>query len=581
MAKDKKHGKNYLEVIEYAKSAVEGRRIACAENIQACQRFLSDLESGQYDFRERPAEFVIAIIESTFVHIKGPKKGQPFLLEPWEKFICYNIAGFYIKNTEERRFHEAFIFIPRKNGKTPFAAALAWALSLLDMQYSSTLYIIATKLKRALECFDVIHKNIKAMGEEEHFKIMYSNAEYSISRSFEDAYGIEVGSIKIEALASNSEKEDGLNANLIILDEIHAYRSANDYYVYKDAMKAYINKLLIGITTAGQNMNSFCYQRLGYCQKILQGTVSDEQYFVFICKADNADDYTNPVEHEKANPNYGVTIRPQDIMADALQAQNDPTRRNSFLNKSLNIYTNVASSYFDMLEVQTSDEQYNWTVEELAKLPITWTAGADLSVLHDLTAGCLYGEYQGVSITISHGFIPITQAQRKAEEDNIPFFWWADEGWLTLCNSETVDFHEIVKWFISMRSMGFRIKCCGFDKYKSREFVRMMVQSGFKMEQVDQAYWKKSEAFRYIEKQIKEKKFYYVHNKAFEYCIGNVKAVEDFDERVRYEKVADNARMDLFDCTVIAAKQHIIDKDKRGVVGKWFGAKPTEGHERS
>ena len=94
-----------------------------------------------------------------------------------------------------------------------------------------------------------------------------------------------------------------------------------------------------------------------YCQKILNKEVEDEQYFIFITKADDPDDYTNPIEHEKANPNYGVTIRPQDIMAEAMQAQNDPSARSEFLNKSLNIYTNTMSAYFDIGEVQYSDEE--------------------------------------------------------------------------------------------------------------------------------------------------------------------------------------------------------------------------------
>lgn len=557
-------------VLHYAESVVKGEKIACAELKQACQRYLDDLKNPEYEFRVKNAEFVIRIIEKTFVHIKGDLTGRPFLLEPWEKFICYNLAGFYIKGTDERRFKEAFIFIPRKNGKTPFAAALAWAFSLLDRKCTSTLYMVANKLDRALESFEVIRKNIDYMGELENFKILNNNSEHSISRIFRDAYGNESGSIRIQALASDAKRADGLNANLIILDEIHAYRSPNEYFVYKQAMKAYTNKLLIGITTAGQDMNSFCYNRLLYCQKILAKTNVKEDYFVFICKADNPDDYTNPVEHEKANPNYGVTIRPQDMMAEAIEAQDDPTARNEFLNKSLNVYTNVASAYFDINLVQESDQKYNWTIEELAKLPITWTAGADLSVMYDLTAGCLYGEYEDVSITISHGFMPITQAHRKAEEDEIPFFWWAENDWLTLCNGETVDYNEIVKWFISMRKKGFKIKCCAFDKYKSREFVRMMIQSKFKMENVDQQYWKKSEAFRYVERKIINKKFYYVHNKAFEYCIGNVKAVEDFDDRVRYEKVERHKRMDLFDCTVIAVKQKIINDDKGQKLKDWF-----------
>lgn len=109
-----------------------------------------------------------------------------------------------------------------------------------------------------------------------------------------------------------------------------------------------------------------------------------------------------------------------------------------------------------------------------------------------------------------------------------------------------------------------------FDKYKSREFVKFMEQAKFKVQNLDQQYWKKSEAFRDIERKIKDKKFYYLHNKAFEYCIGNVKAVEDADERVRFEKVAPKKRMDLFDATVIACKQYINDKDKKNRLSGWF-----------
>jgi phage terminase large subunit-like protein len=561
-------------VLNYAKDIVAGKKVACKELIQSCQRFLDDLNNPLYDFKTKNAEFVIQIIEETFVHTKGDLMGKPFKLEKWEKFICYNIAGFYLKGTSERRFHEAFIFIPRKNGKTSFVSALAWSLSLLDRKTASNLYIIATKLDRALESFNIINKNIDMMGESENFKILDNNAEHSISRTFYNELGVETGSIRIQALASDANRADGLNANLIILDEIHAYRNANEYFVYKQAMKAYTNKLLLGITTAGKDMNSFCYQRLLYCQKVLEKTLVDDQYFIFICKADQDKkgnvDYTNPIEHEKANPNYEITIRSQDIMGEALQAQNDPSSRNEFLNKSLNIYTNVANAYFDINEVKDSDSEYNWTLEDLIKLPVKWTGGADLSIMYDLTAGVLYTEYEGVGITITHGFIPVTQAQKKANEDEIPFFWWEEEGWLTMCNGDVVNHQDIVKWFIQMRNMGFRINNVAFDKYKSREFVKFMEQARFKVESLDQQYWKKSEAFRDIERKIKDKKFYYLHNKAFEYCIGNVKAVEDADERVRFEKVAPKKRMDLFDATVIACKQYINDKDKKSRLSGWF-----------
>jgi phage terminase large subunit-like protein len=345
-----------------------------------------------------------------------------------------------------------------------------------------------------------------------------------------------------------------------------------------------VNKLLIGITTAGSNMNSFCYQRLTYCQKVLNKEIEDEQYFIFITKADNPDDYTNPIEHEKANPNYRVTIREQDIMAEAMQAQNDPSARSEFLNKSLNIYTNTMAAYFDIGEIQFSDEEATKNLKEklkipeekeitiaaLSKLKIEWFGGADLSKMFDLTGAALYGRYDDIDITITHGFIPITQAKAKAEEDNIPFFWWKDKGWLSMTNSELVDYEEVVKWFVNLRNEGFKIKAVAFDKYNSRDFVRSMEKQRFKMEEAGQQFWKKSEAFREIERKIKSKQFTYLSSKAFEYCISNVKANEDAEERVRFEKVGENFRIDLFDATVVAVKQAIIARDKNKKINTWF-----------
>lgn len=576
--------KNFDDVLQYAKDVVSGKRVACLELKQSAQRFLDDLQDERYELRHKDAEFCIQIIEKTFVHIKGTAKGKPYMLEDWQKFIVYNVSAIYLVGTDERKYKEAFIFLPRKNSKTFFASALAWALSLLERKYYSVVYIIATKLDRALESFYNILENLEIMGEKQNFRILDNNSEHSINRSFYDQDGAKIGAIKIQALASDSKKADGLNANFFILDEIHAYKNANEYFVYKQAQKSYVNKLLIGITTAGSNMNSFCYQRLQYCQKVLNKEVEDEQYFIFITKADNPDDYTNPIEHEKANPNYNVTIRAQDILAESLQAQNDPSARSEFLNKSLNIYTNTMSAYFDFGEVQTSNddaekdlkaklklpENQPIPIDAIAKLPIQWYGGADLSKMFDLTGVCLYGRWEDIDITITHGFIPITQAKQKADEDNIPFFWWMDKGWLTMTNSELVDYEEVVKWFVNMRNKGFKVKAVAFDKYNSREFVRSMEKQKFKMSEAGQQFWKKSEAFREIERKIKARQFTYLSSKAFEYCISNVKATEDAEERVRFEKVGDNFRIDLFDATVVAVKEAIISRDKNKKINTWF-----------
>ena len=561
-------------VMQYAQSIRDGSKAACVELRQAVERFYATLQNPAYDFRPERAERIVQLIEGCFKHTKTEMRGKPFLLEPWEKFIAYNLGGFFLKGSDVRLYAEAFLFIPRKNGKTSFAAALHFAIALDDAPYMSTLCMIANRLDRALEGFDFLRKNLDWMGELDAFSVLYNNNEHSMTRIFTDDAGREVGGLRIEALASNEDKADGINAPHIFLDEIHAYKNATAYKVYWQAAKAYRHKLVLGVTTAGKNIASFGYYRMKDAQSVLAGTISREPYFIFMTKADNKDDYTNPLEHEKANPNYGVTIDPQEILDESLEAQNNPAVRAEFLNKSLNIYTNAMNSYFDVPSISASDAQYNWTLDELARLPIRWTGGADLSKMYDLTAGALYGEYKGVSIVLAHGFMPIVQAVAKADEDDIPFAEWQEKGWLTLCNSKVVDYEDVVKWFLDMRKRGFKIRQVGFDKQYSRDFYRSMKRAGFKMMVSDQQYWKKSEAFRHQERAIVDGKFYYLHNRAYEYCIGNVKAVEDSNEKVRYEKVDDHRRIDLFDAGTMACKEFIILADKASTLDFFKEDKP-------
>jgi phage terminase large subunit-like protein len=269
-------------------------------------------------------------------------------------------------------------------------------------------------------------------------------------------------------------------------------------------------------------------------------------------------------------------------MRDALIALNDPQKRKEFIAKRLNRFVAAQKAWFDVEEFRRSNDEAGrklgidpeWPLERklrhLVAKRANWYGGADLSKLHDLTAAALHAQIDGVDVSITHAWFPIVAAAKKADEDNIPLFGWAENGWLDMCNTKTNNHIEVVGWFKQMRRMGFKIAEVGHDRKFCREYFRGMKEATFKVVDQPQYHYKKSEGFRHIEKQAKNGLLYYLGSEAYEYCVQNVSAVEKTDDMIMYEKTQSNHRIDLFDADVFATIRMLEADDKVKIVEGWF-----------
>ena len=570
---------------------------ACLDVQAACKRFLADLQDPRWDFRTDMAESIIEIIETLFCHQQGedlsgrPMRGKPLILEPFQLFIIYNLCGFFLPDTDIRRYQEAMWMLARKDGKTPFATAFCWAMGLWYSRSFSKIKTVAGSMKQNMEGFGFLSYNLHRLGltvieDAAHgLRVLDSSLGHSFSGSIWE------GQISFEALAYKPDIFDAFNANIVLLDELELYKNAIPYGRLKDATKAYSNKLILAVTTAGDDGTGFCAQRMAYCSKIVRGEITGadaDRIFAFLARADPDPEtqevnYLDPLNWQKANPNWGVTIRPEDMEASALQAMNDPQMRKEFLTRSLNVFVSSFKAWFNIDEFVRSDTRYNFTLPQLVKLVKSWYGGADLSKLHDLTAAAIVGEIsakaaattewtpkENVLVIIPHCWFPVVAAAEKADKDNIPLFGWKEDGWLDMPNEPSMDPTEPVKQFLAWKKAGFNIRKVGHDRKFARPYYAAMKKARFTVVDQPQLAIAKSEGLRYIEHKAKIGCLYYCHAEPFSYCVQNVRGQEKQDDVVVYDKVSPNARIDVFDASVFATIRMLIDTGKAADLAAWF-----------
>jgi phage terminase large subunit-like protein len=591
---------NLNTALEFANDLITGRKIANVEQVQACQRFLDDLQRDDLDFKSNQFDFAIDLIQGTIFPEKGETitgesaRLNPIKLTRWEIFVTVNLFGFFIKNTNIRRFQEVLLFLPRKSGKTTFVASLTWAKSLIDADSGATTYIVANSLSQAKVSFNFIQHNLNLQHNKEKFKprMRANNQEHSINCD------IGQGHIEIRAIGADEKYLDGLIANTIIADEVHAFKRPKRYTLMKDAMKSYSgSRMLLAVSTAGDNIGCFLDERVELLKKVLNKTIKDEskydRYFIYLCTAgrDNKGNFLNPLTGEiteiddaqlieAVNPSAGETVSLDLLVNDAkIALDSDEGTRNEFKNKTLNVFTASSETFFDIDEFKYSDSLYDWSIDDLLKLNLNWYGYADLSVLHDLSASGLYANYKykekdengnkitkDIDIVISQAYFPLSLAIAKAQESNMPLQEWQEEGWATLSNTDVVQPSDITGWFVMMKKMGFKIKQVNFDKKSAMEFAITMRAEKFKLKDASQLPSIKTIGIRRIENKVKNAEFYYLHNRSYEYCVSNVRAEELYNGWLRIRKISKNMKIDLFDASTFGAVAMLEDMESKAKV---------------
>lgn len=423
----------------------------------ACKRFLADLESDQWQFDEEFLENVLAFCRMCR-HYKAEWVGQVFEPEDWQLFILANMFCF-IAEDGYRRIRTAYIEVPRKNGKTFLAAVISLMLLTIDGEAGAEVYCAATKKDQAMLLFRDVVKVVRASPELGEILDIYKSVMH-----------LSATSSKIEALGSNADSLDGLNVHGAVIDEFHAHKTREVWDVLETGTGSRRQPLMVAITTAGFNIECVCHEYREYAERILdpKSKITDDTLFAFIACPDKGDDWRKEQTWRKANPNYGVSVIPDDIRRLAKKAEEMPTETNNFLCKRLNIWVTQEERWLPMPQWDECDAKPHPIGERTSE------AGFDGSTNRDVSALVYVSEdADGVFDVWPFFWLPRENAIERERRDRVPYLAWAEQGFITLTEGDTVDWSFIRQTIIDQAET-LRMNELRYDPHNARQFCESL-----------------------------------------------------------------------------------------------------------
>ena len=504
---------NYM--LEYFEKMKSGEIVVSKRLYKQYEQLVNDMyESEQFEFNIELANRPIEFIERFCRHSKGEWAGKNIELELFQKAYINALFGFVDRDTGLRRFTESFFYIGRKNGKTTLLGAIALYMLIADGEGGSEVYSIATKKEQANILFDEAHNMVQQS------KFLSNH----VRKRKSDLYFPHTFS-KLMALGKNSNSLDGLNAHLVVIDELHSIQDRNMYEVMKQSQSARRQPLLIMITTAGTLRGTIFDDMYEYACNITDGNFKDDHFLPIIYELDDKDEWKDPNMWEKANPSLNRIKKVSDLERKVERAKNSPNDLTGVLTKDFNIRSTAEQSWLSFDDIN-NEETFN--IEDFRNGYAI--GGADLSITTDLSCATLLFMDPETEKRYVHQmyWLPRDNFYERVEEEKIPYDKWYEQGLLRLCNGNTIDYSDITDWFKEMlEDYGITPLWIYYDNYSARYWVDEMEQHGFKMVRCHQGAKTLSLPMQNMGADLKAKRINYNNNPLLKWCLTNTSILTD------------------------------------------------------
>lgn len=505
-------------------------------HLAACARHLADLDASdagrsEWVFRPELAAKAFGIF-SLCRHFKGEWAGEPIRLEPWQQFIVGNLMGWVHRETGLRRFRNAFIELPRGNGKSTIAGGLLLLFAFFLNEGGSEAYSVATKKDQARISFQAARQMLlRSKSLQKH--VDKPIGKYNVHSTATES--------KMEALGADADTLDGLRPFIVVVDEVHKLPSGDLVDVMESGMGTRNDPLLFEITTAGRDDQSVYGQHYLLTTRVLDGTVDLPQWFGFVAAADLEDDWTQEATWIKANPNYGVSVKPDFMRKEVKKALANPAEQSKFRRLYLGQKVEEAKAYFSVPDWRACPAMP--TDAELLTKPC-WI-GFDLSSTTDITAAVIVWDWSADEWVIQpHFWMPHDTLEERGHEDRMPYARWVGEGLIRTTEGRTID-RQQVRREVRDLCVQWKPKAICADPWQMHEMGPWWAdEDGLPVIFVPQQFGKLSQPTKMLQARIINRRIRHNQHPLMTLMVGNAAKREDENGNVRVSKRKSRGRID-------------------------------------